>query len=79
MEISDTEHYNIEETLLQSSVGKISAEYIYLYPPGVPMIVPGEKISDHLIEVIGKCRNLGLHLQGLRDRQCQKILTVASI
>lgn len=79
MEISDTEHYNIEETLLQSSVGKISAEYIYLYPPGVPMIVPGEKISDHLIEVIGKCRNLGLHLQGFRDRQCQKILTVASI
>lgn len=77
MEISDAEHYNIEETVLSSSVGKICAEYIYLYPPGIPMIVPGEKISDQLIHVIAECRELGLYLKGMKDRYCRKILTIA--
>ncbi len=77
MEISDTEHYNIEETQLNCCVGKICAEYIYLYPPGIPMIVPGEKISDDFIEILKKCKRMGLNIQGLQDRECRKILTVA--
>lgn len=76
MEISDVEHYNIEETVLSSSTGKICAEYVYLYPPGIPMIVPGEKISDPFIHVIEECRELGLHIKGMKDRCCRKILTV---
>lgn len=77
MEISDTEHYNIEETVLGSSVGRICAEYVYLYPPGIPMIVPGEKISEQLIHVIEECRELGLHIKGMKDRSCRKIVTIA--
>lgn len=77
MEISDAAYYNIEETLLDQCAGKICAEYIYLYPPGIPMIVPGEKISDSLIRVLETCRGMGLQVQGTKDRQYRKILTVA--
>lgn len=77
MEISDTEHYNKEETQLNCCVGKICAEYIFLYPPGIPMIVPGEKISEAFIEILKKCKKIGLNIQGLQDRECRKILTVA--
>lgn len=77
MEISDADHYNIEETVLDGCVGKICAEYIYLYPPGIPMIVPGERISGGLVQVLETCRRIGLHVQGTNDRQYRKILTVA--
>ena len=30
--------------------GKISKEYIWIYPPGIPIIVPGEVISENIIE-----------------------------
>jgi len=32
--------------------GRISAEFLYLYPPGIPMLVPGERISAELLDCI---------------------------
>lgn len=45
--------------------GKVCADYIYLYPPGIPVIVPGEVLDQQTIEVIGACQKLGLNLEGL--------------
>ena len=35
---------------LTESEGYISAEYAYLYPPGIPMLVPGERITAQIRE-----------------------------
>lgn len=32
------------------SEGYISAEYAYLYPPGIPLLVPGERITPQIVE-----------------------------
>ncbi len=77
MEISDTDDYNIEEIRIENSIGKVCAEYIYLYPPGIPMIVPGEVMTQELADILESCRKLGLQVQGTRDKQYKKILTVA--
>ncbi|MDE6969558.1 MAG: aminotransferase class I/II-fold pyridoxal phosphate-dependent enzyme [Eubacterium sp.] len=77
LEISDIVHYNIEETDLHCCAGKICAEYIYLYPPGIPMIVPGEKLTDEFVKTLEKCCQMRLQLAGMKDRTCRKILTVA--
>lgn len=37
---------------LRKSIGKISADFIISYPPGIPLIVPGEEISQSVIEHI---------------------------
>lgn len=76
MEISEATYYNKEEVLLADSIGKICAESIYLYPPGIPMIVPGEVISEEMIEVLAQCQRIGLHIQGMQDKKHQKIVTV---
>lgn len=77
MEISEASHYNnIEEAVLAESVGKVCAEYIYLYPPGIPMIVPGERISAGLPELLGECRKSGMQIQGMRDKRHEKILII---
>lgn len=44
--------YSASNTLLAESIGKVSLEYIWAYPPGIPLIVPGEVISSQLIETI---------------------------
>ena len=45
-------------------MGKVSADYIYLYPPGIPMIVPGELITDKVIENINECIHQNLQIEG---------------
>lgn len=77
LEVSEIDHYYIEETPLEKCSGKVCAEYIYLYPPGIPMIVPGEEMTGELITLLNECKNMGLHVQGAKDRQYRKILTVA--
>ncbi|MGN0533308.1 MAG: aminotransferase class I/II-fold pyridoxal phosphate-dependent enzyme [Eubacterium sp.] len=37
---------------LNNCIDKISAEYVFAYPPGIPIIVPGEKISKATVEEI---------------------------
>ena len=30
---------------IAESIGAVAMEFAYVYPPGIPMIVPGERIS----------------------------------
>ncbi len=41
---------------ISDSEGRVSLEYVWAYPPGVPILVPGEEISDEIIDYI-KSRN----------------------
>ena len=49
---------------LKESVGKVSAEFAYLYPPGIPLIVPGEVITEEFIRHIRECRERKLNVEG---------------
>lgn len=56
---------------------KIAGEYAYLYPPGIPLIVPGEKISKELVCQIQYYQKRQFQIQGLSDQTGQTILTAA--
>ncbi|MDO5540459.1 MAG: aminotransferase class I/II-fold pyridoxal phosphate-dependent enzyme [Eubacteriales bacterium] len=56
-----------ETISLNESTGCVSGEYIYLYPPGIPMIVPGEKISKELLKSLEWYQREGFSLQGMKD------------
>lgn len=43
---------------LCESAGKISLEYVWAYPPGIPLIVPGEVISEEVINYLKNAKNL---------------------
>ena len=57
-------------------IGKISAEYIYLYPPGSPILTPGEVISEEIWEKIETYKNYGLNIQGPNDYHLDTLLIV---
>ena len=48
----ETFYAPVEAVPLKKSVGRICAEEITFYPPGIPLLMPGEKISAQVIELI---------------------------
>lgn len=50
----------------EESIGRVSAEYAYVYPPGIPLIVPGEEISEEAVVVLAKYRALGFSVEGIK-------------
>ena len=65
-----------EQAGLQDAAGKISGEFVYLYPPGVPMVVPGERITEEMVTFWMQCMKMGLPLQGMQDLNCEKIAVI---
>lgn len=55
-------------------IGRISAEYIYLYPPGSPILVPGERITDEIWKKAEHYKNLGLCIQGPKNHALETLL-----
>jgi len=61
---------------LTESCGRISGEYLYLYPPGIPILAPGEVISAGMLEQAAGYIRMGLPVQGLRDENLEWIRVV---
>ena len=64
VEISISEALNgeSENIPLMQAEGRISAEYLWAYPPGIPIIAPGEIITAKIIDYIKFCRKSGCNL-----------------
>ncbi|MCI8826250.1 MAG: aminotransferase class I/II-fold pyridoxal phosphate-dependent enzyme [Lachnospiraceae bacterium] len=68
------EKYDMIE--LEMAKGKISTEFIYLYPPGIPILAPGEIITESIIQNVKRYLAQGLNVQGLSDESCHTIKVV---
>ena len=53
---------------LYDSMGKVCGEYIWAYPPGIPLITPGEVITTPLVESIETLYRAGVKLIGTRGK-----------
>ena len=52
---------------LSEAVGKRSAEMIIPYPPGIPFVYPGEKLSGEVIAILQTMARMGARFQGTID------------
>jgi len=50
---------------LKNATGRIAADYIYLYPPGIPLLAPGERITEKAVKDICLCLESGFTVHGL--------------
>ena len=69
--LADAWDMEAEEILLEDSIGRYGAEFINLYPPGIPLLVPGEEISQKLYLKIRKNLEAGLSVQGITAETVQ--------
>ena len=65
-----------EEIAFCAAVGRISAEQISFYPPGIPVIIPGEMVTKEILNYCQRMLALGLPVSGPRDATLAKIQVV---
>lgn len=61
--ILDSIYSQTEQIAVSDSTGRVSAEYIWVYPPGIPVITPGEMITTDTVNLIQTAINLNLNVQ----------------
>lgn len=60
----------------KESADRIIAEFIYVYPPGIPILLPGEVISQELIDYITDHVDVGLPVKGPEDRSIENVKVI---
>lgn len=59
------------------AAGRIAAEQITPYPPGIPVVVPGERLNDAVVEFLRSGLQAGMPLPDARDPQLEHFRVVA--
>lgn len=63
-EVSEEEK---EKVRFEECAGRISLDFAYLYPPGCPIVVPGERISARAAELLCQYRDMGFSIEGTEE------------
>jgi len=58
---------------IKDSAGMISGEFVMTYPPGIPILAPGERITEEIINYIACAKEKGSLLMGTQDMNVEKI------
>ena len=65
-----------EQVPIEETNGRICGELVMCYPPGIPILTPGEKITEEIIEYIKFAKEKGCSLQGTLDSKVEKISVI---
>ena len=58
---------------LAESAGHICSEFVMCYPPGIPILAPGERITDEILDYIQYSKEKGCFLTGTEDHKIENI------
>ena len=56
---------------LKETAGCICGELVMCYPPGIPILTPGERITEEIIQYISYAKEKGCSLQGTKDPEVE--------
>lgn len=69
--LSDSERVAVDD-----AVGRISAEAIAGYPPGIPTLLPGERVSAEIVAYLRELADVGVKLHGASDPHFETLAVV---
>ena len=58
---------------LDESIGQVCGEFVMCYPPGIPILAPGERITREIVDYIQFAKERGCSLQGTEDPEVNHI------
>ncbi|MBE6845985.1 MAG: aminotransferase class I/II-fold pyridoxal phosphate-dependent enzyme [Ruminococcus sp.] len=61
---------------INESSGKVCGEFVMCYPPGIPILAPGERITDEIINYINYAKEKGCFMTGTQDMKIENINVV---
>ncbi|MPM46850.1 Arginine decarboxylase [bioreactor metagenome] len=62
-----------QSVTLEESVGRVCAEFVMSYPPGIPILAPGEEITEEIFRHIRYAKEKGCFLTGTEDLTVSRI------
>lgn len=62
-----------ESLLLEESIGRICSEFVMCYPPGIPILAPGERITQDIIDYIHYAKQKGCSMTGPEDKHIKRL------
>lgn len=65
MDIYDAKKRAEIKVPLEDAVGRVSSDFIYVYPPGIPFVTPGEIMSKDIIRGIRRALESGRNIKGV--------------
>ncbi|ETP73216.1 arginine/lysine/ornithine decarboxylase [Lachnospiraceae bacterium JC7] len=68
-----------EEVDISKASDRISSEYVYCYPPGVPVVVPGETLDENCVEGLLKLFKNGYKLHFTKSSPYQKVISCIKV
>ena len=69
--------YADKESLpIKDTKGRISGEFVMCYPPGIPILAPGEMITEEIIEYILYVKEKGCSMQGTEDPMVNNLMVL---
>lgn len=72
----DAFYAETEVVPIEESEGRIIAEFIMVYPPGIPIFIPGEIITKENLHYIRENLEAGLPVQGPEDDEIKTIRVI---
>ncbi|MDO5402201.1 MAG: aminotransferase class V-fold PLP-dependent enzyme [Eubacteriales bacterium] len=61
---------------IKDTKNMISGEFVMCYPPGIPILAPGEMITEEIIEYIIYAREKGCSMQGTQDPEVRNLMVL---
>ena len=58
---------------LEDSVGQVCSEFVMCYPPGIPILAPGERITAEILDYIRYAKEKGCSMTGPEDPEIEEI------
>ncbi len=66
--------YAEKESLpIKETKGRICSEFVMCYPPGIPILAPGEEITDRIIDYILYAKEIGCSMTGPEDEWIERL------
>ena len=62
---------------LAETAGRICSEFVMCYPPGIPILAPGEEITPEILAYIAYAKQKGCQLTGPEDEQIERLNVLA--
>lgn len=58
---------------IRETNGRVCTEFVMSYPPGIPILAPGERITQEIIDYILYAKEKGCSLTGPEDEKCERL------
>ncbi len=66
-------YHDKKSVVLKDGIGHIAGEFVMCYPPGIPILAPGERITKEIIDYINYAKEKGSSLTGPKDMKVEHI------